>query len=107
MFLPTSPKPPRAMMRSAPFIAQSWQQAAAVPREERRLADVAQPERLRHEPLEAEREAAVRRHPPAESVQVAGKRHLVQASCGERRRVVRVPVETLPAGDDLEPAIEQ
>jgi hypothetical protein len=62
---------------------------------------------LRDEPLETEREAAVRRHSVAERVEVRGERRLVESSLGERRLVVRVNVQTLAAGDDLEPAVEQ
>src|ERR1051326_8935734 len=105
MFLPTSPRPPSGMIRM--LTGPSWQQPIAITREERRLADVRSADRLRHEALEAEREAAVRRHPVAERVEIAGERLGVQAARRERSKVVLVAEQALAAGHDLEPAIEQ
>src|SRR5712692_10724051 len=105
MFLSTSPRPPSGMMRM--LILPSWQQAAAVTWEKRRLADVRETERLSHEPAQPEREAAVRRHPVPEGVEVPRERRLVQAALRERRAVVLVPVQALPAGHDLHAAIQQ
>src|SRR5712691_9923941 len=85
-------RPASGMMRM--LTLPSWQQAVAVTWEERRLADVREPERLRHEPAEPEREAAVRRHPVPEGVEVAGERRLVEAARRERRAGVLVGVET-------------
>src|SRR5690242_11796407 len=86
MFLPTSPRPPSGMIRT--LTDPSWQQPIAITREERRLADVRRADHLRHEPLEAEREPAVRRHPVAERVQIAGERFCVEPARGERCEVV-------------------
>src|SRR5207244_2704246 len=105
MFLPTSPRPPSGM--TGMLTLASWQQAVAVPREERRLADVRETQRLSHEPAQTEREAAVRRHPVSKRVEVGGEGRLVQAALCERRAVVLEAVETLPAGDDLHATVEQ
>src|SRR5438046_3337615 len=50
---------------------------------------------------------AVRRHPVPEGVEVAGERRLVEAPRRERRAVVLIAVEPLPAGDDLQASVEE
>src|SRR3954451_1788078 len=102
MFLPTSPRPPSGMIRM--LIGASWHQAVPVTREERRLADVRRADRLRDEALEPEGEAAVRRHPVTERVEVRGEGFCVHPARGECRDVVLVAMQALSAGDDLEPA---
>src|SRR5438034_9763828 len=105
MFFPISPSPPSGMMRI--LTLSSWQQSVAVTWEERCLADVRETERLRHEPAEPEREAAVRRHPVPEGVEIAGERRLVEAARRERRAVVLIAMEPLAARDDLQAAVEE
>src|SRR5580765_3985546 len=105
MFLPTSPSPPSGMIRM--LTGSSWHQPVPVTREERGLADVRDADRLRHEALEAEGEAAVRRHPVAERVEVGRERHGIEPPGGERRDVVVVAVQALAACHDLEAAVEE
>src|SRR4051794_10781627 len=104
MFLPTSPRPPSGMIRM--LTGPSWHQPVPVTREERRLADVRRTDRLRDEPLEAEGEAAVRRHPVAERVEVRGEGLGGHPARRERRDVVVVAMQALSAGDDLQAAVQ-
>src|SRR2546423_969220 len=79
-------------------------EAVAVARKQRRLADVRRAREARDEALEPDREAAVRGHPVAERLQVA----LVRLDGAvERGDVVLVPVQTLAPGDELEAAEEE
>ncbi len=52
-------------------------------------------------------EAAVRRHPVPEGVEIALVRPQLLATRGQRPDVVVVPVQPLPAGDELEAAEDQ
>src|SRR6266702_2101819 len=105
MFLPTSPRPPSGMMRM--LTLSSWQQAAAVTRKQRRLADVPDTGRLRDEALQPEREAAVWRHPVSKRVEVRGERRLVEPARAKRRTVVVAAMQAMSAGDDLHPSVQQ
>src|SRR5579884_241986 len=85
----------------------SRHETAPVAREERRLAEVADAERLRDETRQADREAAVRRHPVAERVEEAAKRRRVEAALAQSGEVIVVPVQALATADDLDAAVQQ
>src|SRR4051812_29555770 len=78
-------------------------QAVDVAREQGRLADVRGVHESRHPALQPQRAAAVRRHPVAEGVQVAPERLLGEPALGQGRLVLRVAVEPLAAGHQLQP----
>src|SRR4051812_15752473 len=105
MFLPTSPRPPSGMIRM--LTSASWHQPVPVTREERRLADVRRPDRLRDESLQAESEAAVRRHPVTERIEVRGEGLVAHPARCERRDVVLVAMQALPPGHDLQAAVQE
>src|SRR5207253_1042163 len=76
----------------------------SIPREERRLPDVASADEPSDPALEPEREAAVWRQAVLERLQVA---LVLRGLAAERGHVVLVAVQPLAAGHDFEPAEEQ
>ena len=75
--------------------------------EEGDAADIAGAGEAGRPAFQAHGEAAVRRHPGREDGQVGLVRARVLTALGQRGQVVGVPVQTLAAGDDLQPAEEQ
>lgn len=61
----------------------SWHQAASVPREERRLPDVAEPAKLHCEPFKPDGQSPVGRHPVLEHVQVESEILGIQAESSD------------------------
>ena len=88
-------------------LAALWCQPSEVAREQRRLADVRRLDQPRHPALQPDREAAVRRHAVLERLQVALERRRAHAALAQRRQVVGVAVQPLPARDQLQPAEQQ
>ena len=78
-----------------------------VTRKQRRLTDVGRAGQPRDPSLEPDREPAVRRHPVAKRLQVAGERLRIEPTGSERRQVVLVAVQALAARRQLEPAEQQ
>src|SRR5919204_2991641 len=81
-----------------------WLESRPVAWEEPRVPDVGGSGQLRHPPLEGHSEAAVRRHPVPEGLEVAAKRLRAEAARRERVDVVGVPVQTLAAREQLDAA---
>src|SRR5205085_10574619 len=72
-----------------------------------RLADVLRADEARDPALQPDREAAVRRHPVLERLQVAVERRGILPGCGERSEVLLVAMQPLSACRQLEPAEDQ